>query len=65
MTPLYGQGDAGRSWNRTLNVLLVKQGFARSESNPCLYIKHGHGGFWVHDIGGVYLAGRGVVNGGN
>ena len=40
LAPLYSQGDAGRTWNRTLNAFLVKQGFARSESNPFLYIKY-------------------------
>ena len=39
LTPFYGQGDAGRIWNHTLNAFLVKQGFARGESDPCLYIK--------------------------
>eukprot|EP00962_Isochrysis_galbana_P047131 scaffold19170_cov129-Isochrysis_galbana.AAC.3 len=29
-TPLYGQGDAGRIWYRTIHTQLIKQGFARS-----------------------------------
>jgi len=38
-TPLYGQGDAGRIWYRTLHAQLVRQGFARSQHDPCLYVK--------------------------
>ena len=40
LTPLYRQGDPGRIWNRTLNAFLVKQGFARSKIDLCLYIKY-------------------------
>ena len=35
-SPLYGQGDAGRFWYRTLHTQLIKQGFARSHNDPCL-----------------------------
>jgi len=38
-TPLYGQGDAGRIWYRTLHSQLLHQGFARSQHDPCLYVK--------------------------
>ena len=38
-TPLCDQGDTGRVWYRTLHTQLVKQGFARSQSDPCLYVK--------------------------
>jgi hypothetical protein len=38
-TPLDGQGDAGRIWYRTLHSQLLEQGFARSQHDPCLYIK--------------------------
>jgi len=38
-TPLYGQGDAGRIWYRTLHTQLLRQGFARSQHDPCLYVK--------------------------
>lgn len=38
-TPLYGQGDAGRIWYRTLHTQLLTQGFARSQHDPCLYVK--------------------------
>ena len=43
-SPLYGQGDAGRVWYRTLlsvaHAQLIKQGFARSHNDPCLYAKY-------------------------
>ena len=35
-SPLYGQGDAGRVWYRTLHTQLIKQGFARNHNDPCL-----------------------------
>ena len=39
-SPLHGQGDAGRVWYRMLHAEPVKQGFARSHNDPCLYAKY-------------------------
>lgn len=37
-SPLYGQGDAGAIWNRTINAFLVDElGFKRSVNDPCVY----------------------------
>ena len=43
LTPLYGEADAGRIWNRTaVNQLVNVQGFAQSEYDPCYFWKiHG------------------------
>ena len=39
-SPLYGQGDAGAIWNRTINEYLEKEmGFVRSYHDPCVYTK--------------------------
>ena len=40
LRPLYGQADAGRIWQRTIHAQFVKQGFTRSEYDPCYYFKH-------------------------
>jgi len=39
-TPLCGQGDAGRIWYRTIHSQLIHQDFERSNTDPCLYVKH-------------------------
>ena len=39
LRPLYGQADAGRIWQRTINNQFLKQGFERSEYDPCYYYK--------------------------
>jgi len=41
-TPLYGQGDAGRIWYRTVSRQLIDQGFTQSYWDPCLYTKEYH-----------------------
>ena len=43
LTPLYGEADAGRIWNRTaVNQLVNVQGFSQSEYDPCYFWKiHG------------------------
>jgi hypothetical protein len=57
-SPLYGQGDAGRIWCRTLHAQLLKQGFARIHNDPCLYAKYYKDGtsmditFYVDDMQG-------------
>lgn len=39
-SPLYGQGDAGAIWNRTINSFLVEElGFERSSHDPCIYTR--------------------------
>ena len=52
---LYDLKQAGREWNRMLDSWLVKQGFARSKADHCLYVqtKEQHRMFiviWVADI---------------
>ena len=37
-TPLYGQGDAGRIWYKTMLWQLLLQGFVQSHGDPCLYV---------------------------
>jgi len=36
---LYGLKQSGRMWNETLNKVLLKLGFKRFVSDPCVYIK--------------------------
>ena len=44
-TPLYGEADAGRIWNRTaVNQLVNVQGFTQSEYDPCYFFKVGADG---------------------
>ena len=38
-TPLYGQGDAGRIWYKTMSQQLIIQGFVQSHGDPCLFVK--------------------------
>ena len=38
-TPLYGQGDAGRMWYKTMSRQLLLQGFVQFHGDPCLYVK--------------------------
>ena len=40
LRPLYGQADAGRIWQRTIHKQFLKQGYNRSEYDPCYYYKH-------------------------
>ena len=40
LRPLYGQADAGRIWQRTIHKQFMKQGYTRSEYDPCYYYKH-------------------------
>ena len=52
---IYGLKQAGHNWNRNLNNWLIGQGFARSESDRCLYYKRDGSEFeyvviWVDDI---------------
>ena len=37
---LYGLVQAGALWNNTLNSHLIKMGFERLDSDPCIYIKN-------------------------
>ena len=40
-SPLYGEADAGRIWNRTLvNQLVQVQKFRQSQYDPCYFWKH-------------------------
>ena len=36
---VYGLKQAGRMWNNKLNDILIKIGFERLQSEPCVYIK--------------------------
>lgn len=36
---IYGLKQAGRVWNRKLDDFLVKMGFAKSQCDPCVYVK--------------------------
>lgn len=36
---LYGLKQAAKAWNQRLDAELERQGFKRSESDPCLYVK--------------------------
>ena len=49
---LYGLKQAGRLWNELLNDHLVKIGFVRSFTDPCLYYKRDQDGL---TIVGVYV----------
>ena len=55
-TPLYGQGDAGRIWYKTMSQQLIIQGFVQSHGDPCLFVKTYSDGttlditFYVDDI---------------
>src|SRR5438132_610457 len=52
---LYGLRQAPRCWNMRLNGWMVNQGFTRSLSDPCLYMRPAADGFmyvtvWVDDL---------------
>src|SRR5947199_9239211 len=50
---LYGLKQAARDWNLKIHAFLVKLGFLRSSSDPCLYIDAKRCLYitiWVHDL---------------
>lgn len=52
MKSLYGLKQAARSWNAKLHQELIRQGFERCKSDPCLYRKCSHGS-WCYVL--VYV----------
>ena len=52
---IYGLKQAGRQWNCLLNECLSKDGFVKSEADPCLFTKNTEDGrvillVWVDDL---------------
>ena len=44
VAPVYGLNDASLRWHRTLTAWLIKQGYRKSQLQPCLYVHYAPGG---------------------